>query len=145
MISNFITFFISSDQLFLFDLKLDMFPLKMCNPTCTIGHGKIIPPYFEYPECMLNHFGDIDNGMIGAHQRINGRFVNNQIKRLIWIGHLCDIHDIIGHSLHFILFLTLQHLLDHHLRNIIVHYIMIPVIVKILLDATVTTTDIQNY
>ena len=101
------------------NLKFYMLSHKFCHSALTIGDSKIKPSIFEDSPSFLKHQSNINKRLLRTHQWINGRFINNQVKRFILIAHLPNIHDIISHLLHPLLFRTLPHLFNNDLWDII--------------------------
>ena len=116
----------------------------MLQSLFAIRNDEIIAPLSQYSVYFFNHLCNIHEWVIRAKKRISRWFIDNQIKRLVFIAHLFDIHNIKFQFFVALRFGNFLHLFDHNGWNIVADYVLVTLFIEWLLKTTVTTADIQN-
>ena len=129
------------------NIEVYMFPFQVLKSECwwCVWDDEINTVRFENPINFFNHFADWYQGIFTAHQGINRGFVKDHLKRLISICHLSYIHYFIHHLVIFFINFNFLHLFDTGHRNVIVNGKNIPRFIKVILNLTVSATDIEYF
>jgi hypothetical protein len=139
-----LTFLVLTPELLGFDFEAHVLSLEVFEPGGTVRDGEVVGALAEDPVGSLDHLGDVEEGVVRAHERIDGGLVEDQVERGVGVGHLADVHDVVTHAGHALLLLAFDHLLDDCLGYVIAGDAMVAILIEILLDTAVPAPDVQN-
>lgn len=144
MSSDLKSLFIHSFELFLFNLKFVDFPEKMFYSRITIWHCEVVSTLCKHSIAFLDHLSHIHQGIVRTHKWVNCRFIDNEVKLPIFVLHFSHIHHVKNHLIVSLLLGCLWDLLDSYGWDVIVEDKMVSILVEIILNAAVATTDVQD-
>ena len=105
-----------------------------------IGHA----PYLENSNSFREHLGHLEIGVITAHDGVDGGLVDDQVEGVgLELPHIGAVH---GEPLHLwsLFLVTFGHLLNDHIRDVVVDHVGEPIVVEVLTELGIAAADHED-